>query len=281
LALKHLVDDVCRCIAGKSDRYRNEPQKIKKLDYFIYIYNKKTLTMKNKIEYSKILSWAKKIKAINKLGGVCKECGDDNIFHLTFHHLDLNEKEFNISEIRKDRWSKINKELEKCILLCHNCHNEFHKIENNDYSRFNNNKKLFLEFKNIDSCKICGYNKYNGSLHFHHEREKIFKLTSVMVSYKNINELSNNIVDELNKCIVLCANCHQYYHSDIDFFEKNKIEIYLKSKNIKENTPKIDRILVKKMYFEEGKRQIDIVNFFGCKKGTISDIIKKLKNKLP
>lgn len=40
---------------------------------------------------------------------------------------------------------------------------------------------------------------------------------------------------------------------------------------------KIDRNLIKKMYFEDGKRQIDIVNFFGCKKSTISEIIKKMK----
>jgi len=233
--------------------------------------------MKLKKDYVKILSWAKKIKAIEILGGKCQHCGDENVFHLTYHHMNPEEKEFNMSSIRQGRWSKIEKELNKCILLCYNCHNEIHKLNNNENSRFNENKRLFLEFKNIDSCKKCGYNKYNGSLHFHHEKEKYFTLNRVMVTYKTVDELSEGITKELNKCIVLCANCHEELHHNTGFFEEYKEEIYEKSRNVRENTPKIDREIVKKMYFEEGKRQIDIIRFFGCTKGTISDIIKKLK----
>lgn len=54
--------------------------------------------MNNKLISSKILKFAKKIKCINILGGKCKNCGDDNIFHLTFHH--LFDKEFEISDVK-------------------------------------------------------------------------------------------------------------------------------------------------------------------------------------
>ena len=232
--------------------------------------------MKKKLEYTSILSWAKKIKAIHQLGGKCRNCGDDNIFHLTFHHLDLNEKEFEISDIRKYRWSKIDNELRKCELLCYNCHSEIHKIETID-TRFNDNKKIFLEFKKLNSCEKCGYDKYNGSLHFHHKENKLFPLNRIFVRFENVHDLTEKIEIELNKCLVLCANCHYEYHHKTEFFVLNEIEIYEKSKNIKEKMLKIDRNLIKKMYFEDGKRQIDIVNFFGCKKSTISEIIKKMK----
>lgn len=230
--------------------------------------------MKLKHKNRSILKWAKKIKAIEMLGGKCEICGDDNILHLVFHHKNMmNDKEIEINKIRDNRWSIIEKELKKCILLCQNCHNEIHKVQNETI--FKENKRLFLEFKNVDSCKKCGYNNYIGSLHFHHENNKDFSF-HINLKFKNINDLSKEIVDELNKCIVLCGNCHQDQHNN-GFFEKYKEEIYEKSRNIRENTPKIDREIVKKMYFDEGKRQIDIVKFFGCKKGTISDIIKKLK----
>ena len=42
------------------------------------------------LEY--LLRWAKKIKAISYLGGKCKKCGDNNIFHLSFHHTGNKDK---------------------------------------------------------------------------------------------------------------------------------------------------------------------------------------------
>lgn len=70
-------------------------------------------------------------------GGKCVCCGyDKNICALEFHHLDPKEKEINIAESYHLN-EEIYKELEKCILVCSNCHREIHanvreipKIEN-------------------------------------------------------------------------------------------------------------------------------------------------------
>lgn len=43
---------------------------------------------------------------------------------LEFHHLDPTEKEFEISDRRS--WEALTAELDKCILLCANCHREYH-----------------------------------------------------------------------------------------------------------------------------------------------------------
>ena len=45
-----------------------------------------------------------------------------------FHHLDPTKKEFTLSQIRLCRMNdKIKEELDKCLLLCANCHREVHE----------------------------------------------------------------------------------------------------------------------------------------------------------
>ena len=45
-----------------------------------------------------------------------------------FHHIDPSKKEFNISKVRRCKMNeKIKKELDKCILVCANCHREIHE----------------------------------------------------------------------------------------------------------------------------------------------------------
>lgn len=57
-------------------------------------------------------------------------------------------------------------------------------------------------------CKICGYNKCAGALDFHHtdSREKDSNYTA----FKTI--FNKRLTDELDKCILLCANCHRELH---------------------------------------------------------------------
>ena len=66
--------------------------------------------------------------ALEYKGGKCQCCGYDECAEaLDFHHLDESQKDFSISDrnIPTD-WEQIKKELEKCILVCSNCHREIH-----------------------------------------------------------------------------------------------------------------------------------------------------------
>ena len=82
----------------------------------------------NKSDDAWCLSWAKRIKAINILGGKCCKCGNDNIFQLEFHHEDRFVKENNINTLKNMRWSLVEKEIKKCELLCSNCHYKIHRF---------------------------------------------------------------------------------------------------------------------------------------------------------
>lgn len=63
-----------------------------------------------------------KIRAVEYKGGKCLECGEKRIPCLHFHHTDSSEKEMDWNEMRKCSWKNIRTELDKCVLLCANCH---------------------------------------------------------------------------------------------------------------------------------------------------------------
>jgi ribonuclease HIII len=74
------------------------------------------------------------------------------------------------------------------------------------------NNQLVLYNLKINGCSICGYNKCMKSLHFHHvvEKNKKFNITAQNMPLKNF-------FDEMQKCVLLCANCHYEIHTE----EKN------------------------------------------------------------
>lgn len=230
-----------------------------------------------KSENAKILRFAKKIKAIKYLGSKCNSCGETNQFKLTFHHINMNEKEFEIADFDDRRWSKIKKEIDKCELLCHNCHYEKHYNERIHIDFRRKNKLIYLEYASL-SCIKCGYDKCPASLSFHHRNpeEKLFTIGSLSGKIKSLLELDEFIKSEIDKCDVLCSNCHALEHVDIDFYKKYEADIFKRVENHKEPQPKIDRELVLELY-NSGMRQIEISKYLNTSKGTISDILKKYK----
>ena len=72
--------------------------------------------------------WKKrKLKAIEYKGGKCISCGYNKYPDvLEFHHRDADEKEFDWKKLRQMSWDKVTKELDKCDMLCANCHRERH-----------------------------------------------------------------------------------------------------------------------------------------------------------
>lgn len=69
------------------------------------------------------------------LGGECKKCGENRKHLLDFHHKNPTLKENIISHIlvyygyNEKAIKKAKEEVDKCILLCSNCHRDFHYLE--------------------------------------------------------------------------------------------------------------------------------------------------------
>ncbi len=69
-----------------------------------------------------------KLKAVEYKGGKCQKCGYNKCLGaMDFHHLNPIEKEFTISG-NAGKWENIKKELDKCELVCKNCHAEIHYL---------------------------------------------------------------------------------------------------------------------------------------------------------
>jgi len=70
------------------------------------------------------IQWYREYKTTLK----CSKCGESHPSTLDFHHKNPNEKEFNISNELYNGYDveKIKKEIEKCIVLCSNCHRKLH-----------------------------------------------------------------------------------------------------------------------------------------------------------
>ncbi len=81
-----------------------------------------------------------KQQSLDYLGGKCVECGYNKCMaSLHFHHKNTAEKEFGIGGKYCLSWDRLKVELDKCEILCANCHGERHwnKNRSSDVSSMN------------------------------------------------------------------------------------------------------------------------------------------------
>jgi len=98
----------------------NKPPDIKRQE-------EKEKSRKNVIAVKKRRNKLKEM-AIEYKGGSCEKCGYNRCPRaLEFHHLDPTQKDFGIGYKGYTRsWEKVKEELDKCIMVCANCHREIH-----------------------------------------------------------------------------------------------------------------------------------------------------------
>ena len=72
-------------------------------------------------------------------------------------------------------------------------------------------KNMLIEYKG-GKCQKCGYDKCQGALQFHHRnpQEKEFGLSNFNLNDTNFS--IEKIYEEVDKCDLLCANCHFEVH---------------------------------------------------------------------
>lgn len=92
----------------------------------------------------------------------------------------------------------------KSNTLCKDCHNS------NTINRGRKNKEVYIQYKG-GKCQRCGYNKCLEALEFHHVEPAHKDPTFQSMRYWGIEKAKL----ELDKCSLLCSNCHRETHVEI------------------------------------------------------------------
>ena len=92
------------------------------------------------------------------------------------------------------------------VYICSKCRNEQTK------KSFSDIKNELVSYKG-SKCQMCNYDKCNAALEFHHinPEEKDNHIAHMIKIGTKIDILKK----ELDKCILLCANCHREIHQGI------------------------------------------------------------------
>ena len=116
--------------ANPNDSYREDERK-RSMDYYHSVRQKQRDDFFNKFKVP------------------CAACGEGRLSVICFHHVDPSTKEFNIgsSSLNKHSKDEIEKEINKCICLCENCHREFHHTYGYRYKDQEKALIIFLDDK--------------------------------------------------------------------------------------------------------------------------------------
>ena len=64
-------------------------------------------------------------------------------------------------------------------------------------------------------CERCGYDEHPEILQWHHLRDKVFAISRKKITEKNIYKIR----EEIEKCLLLCPNCHAKEHNSVIYEE--------------------------------------------------------------
>jgi formate-dependent nitrite reductase cytochrome c552 subunit len=160
----------------------------------------------------------RKLELVTAAGSACVDCGYATcLAALEFHHRDATTKDFGVGSF-SGSLERLRAEAVKCDLLCANCHRRRHAQEDRALidmkpaavSRRRTKLRAVERFGGV--CHGCDNSFPPQLFEFHHwsAREKSFGIAT-----KGIARSWEKIVAELDKCVMLCANCHREVHAGV------------------------------------------------------------------
>jgi len=155
----------------------------------------------NKCHIEKLLTEFYKCKKFKDgLDYTCKVCSKQNSRQ---HYIKNKDK----IDLHNKQWSLKHKE-EKRLQDQQRYLNNKEEIKKQCKQRYLDYKQKLLKFKK-NGCMVCGYNKCSRALEFHHLDPSKKEHTIANIRSKD------TLTTELDKCVLLCSNCHQEVHDGL------------------------------------------------------------------
>jgi hypothetical protein len=159
----------------------------------------------------------RKRELVASRGGRCVDCGYNRcIAAFEFHHRDPATKEFSLAEF-SGSLERLLREAEKCDLVCASCHRLRHvglEVAGvaDPVVLHRRRRKLRAIAYMGSRCNSCGRDGPAALFEFQHRNasEKDFGLSESGIPHR-----WDKTVAGLDKCVMLCANCHREVHAGV------------------------------------------------------------------
>lgn len=154
-----------------------------------------------------------RVRAYKSANGGCEECGTDDAVCLDFHHPPDVDKKMAVNEMVTYGYAieTIEAEMEKCIILCGNCHAKRHgtAYDSEDAETKEDRLRAWTHrYKRQRGCRECG-EQDPRSLQFHHPDEKEGGVGALIADSAPVTDVRVAV----DRCVVLCVNCHRREHA--------------------------------------------------------------------
>ncbi|MFB6233515.1 MAG: homing endonuclease associated repeat-containing protein, partial [Haloarculaceae archaeon] len=144
----------------------------------------------------------------------CRNCGETDPACLDFHHVDATTKEMAMTEMITYGYGreKLREEMTKCTVLCTNCHRIEHHgdgdVGGGPGTESSSLQTWVYEYKATAGCAQCGRSDPRCLVCHHDGEEKRATVAQLVSDGRPRDEIET----ELDRCVILCANCHRKEH---------------------------------------------------------------------